>query len=248
MIDPTGKTFHRLGMQLPGCPLIPCDDYRVAATGSRQIEAAVAAVPSLTATQAPAPLREAGAGVVRRLFDVVRNLPMRFRECPMPLELDDHVLRDIGLTRVEYRFLLMSRATTAPIDRKNSKNLHDGPAAFFKTACMTRALIGFAQKDQEARKWQTRSKTDRHSGSKNPPYDRAPRPATLHPGWAAGQLSLAPELAGLSVAGALAKSFDQVDVLERHDLATWARSHPHPPPALSNSDFQPRSLGKSAIW
>ncbi|HEX3348467.1 MAG TPA: NAD(P)-binding protein, partial [Acetobacteraceae bacterium] len=42
-------------------------------------------------------------------------------------------------------------------------------------------------------------------------------------------------IGGLSAAGALAKSFDQVDVLERDDLATWARSrsgtpqdrHPH---------------------
>jgi uncharacterized protein YjiS (DUF1127 family) len=131
MIDPIGKTFHRLGMQLPGCSLIPRDDHRVAATGSGQIEPAVAAVPSLTGTQAHASLREAGAGLVRRLFDVVRNLWMRFRECRMPLELDDHVLRDIGLTRVEYRFLLMSHATTAPIDRKNSRNLHDEPPAFF---------------------------------------------------------------------------------------------------------------------
>jgi hypothetical protein len=38
----------------------------------------------------------------------------------MPLELDDHVLRDIGLTRVEYRFLPMSRATTGPIDLKTA--------------------------------------------------------------------------------------------------------------------------------
>jgi hypothetical protein len=47
----------------------------------------------------------------------------------MPLEPDDHVLRDIGLTRVEYRFLPMSRATTALIDRKSSRNLHDRPPA-----------------------------------------------------------------------------------------------------------------------
>jgi hypothetical protein len=39
---------------------------------------------------------------------------MRRRERGMPLELDDHVLRDVGLTRVEYCFLHMSRATTAP--------------------------------------------------------------------------------------------------------------------------------------
>ena len=38
----------------------------------------------------------------------------------MPLEPDDHVLHDIGLTRVEYRFLPMSRVTTAPIDRKTA--------------------------------------------------------------------------------------------------------------------------------
>jgi hypothetical protein len=39
---------------------------------------------------------------------------MRRRERRMPLELDGHMLRDIGLTRAEYCFLLMSRATTAP--------------------------------------------------------------------------------------------------------------------------------------
>ena len=131
MIDPIGKTVHRLGMQLPGCPLIPREDHRVAATGSGQIELAPAAVPSLTGTQAPASLREVGARIVRRLFDVVRNLRMRLRDRRMPLELDDHVLRDIGLTRLEYRFLPMSRAATAPIDRKNSRNLHDGLPAFF---------------------------------------------------------------------------------------------------------------------
>jgi uncharacterized protein YjiS (DUF1127 family) len=125
MIDPIGKTFHRLGMQLPGCSLIPREDHRVAATGSGQIEPALAAVPSLTGTEAPAPLREAGARIVRRLFDVVRNLWMRLRERRMPLELDDHVLRDIGLTRVEYRFLPMSRATTGPDRSQNSRNLHD---------------------------------------------------------------------------------------------------------------------------
>jgi hypothetical protein len=48
MIDPIAKTFHRLGMQLPGCSLIPREDHRVAATGSGQIEPALAAVPSLT--------------------------------------------------------------------------------------------------------------------------------------------------------------------------------------------------------
>jgi len=52
---------------------------------------------------------------------------MGLRRRRMPLEPNDHVLRDIGLTRVEYRFLPMSRATTAPIDRKNSRNLHDRP-------------------------------------------------------------------------------------------------------------------------
>ena len=114
MIDPIAKTFYRLGMQLPGCSLMPRADHRVAATGSAQIEPAVAAVPSRTGTRPPASLREAGAEIVRRLFDVVRNLRMCLRERAMPLELDDHVLRDIGLTRVEYRFLPMSRATTAP--------------------------------------------------------------------------------------------------------------------------------------
>jgi hypothetical protein len=52
---------------------------------------------------------------------------MRLRERHMQLELDDHVLRDIGLTRVEYRFLLMSRTTPSPNNRKNSRNLHDQP-------------------------------------------------------------------------------------------------------------------------
>jgi uncharacterized protein YjiS (DUF1127 family) len=120
MIDPIAKTFHRPGLQLPGCSLIRREDQRIAATGSGQTEPAVAAAPSPTGTQTPASLREAGARIVGRLFDVVRNLRMRFRERRMPLELDDHVLRDIGLTRVEYRFLPMSRATTDPIDRKTA--------------------------------------------------------------------------------------------------------------------------------
>jgi uncharacterized protein YjiS (DUF1127 family) len=121
MIDPIGKTLHRLGMQLPGCSLISRADHRVAATGSGQVEPALAAVRSLTGTQAPASLPEAGARMVRRLFDVVRNRRMRLRQRRMPLELDDHVLRDIGLTRVEYRFLPMSRATTDP-DRSQKQH------------------------------------------------------------------------------------------------------------------------------
>ena len=131
MIDAIGKTLHRLGMQLPGCSLIPREDHRVAATGSGQMEPALAAVPSLTGTRAPASVREARAIIVRRLFDVVRNLRMRLRERRMLLELDDHVLRDIGLTRVEYRFLPMSRAATGPHRSQNSRNLHDQPPAFF---------------------------------------------------------------------------------------------------------------------
>ena len=88
----------------------------------------MAGVPSLTGTQAPASVREAAARIVRRLFDVVRNLRMRLRERRMPLELDDHVLRDIGLTRVEYRFLPMSRATTAP-DRSQKQQESSRSAA-----------------------------------------------------------------------------------------------------------------------
>jgi hypothetical protein len=137
MIDPIGKTLHRLGMQLPGCSLIPREDHRVAATGSRQIEPALAAVPSLTGTQAPASLREAGARIVRRLFDVVRNLRMRLLESRMPLEPDDHVLRDIGFTRVEYRFLPMSRATTDPDRSQNSRNLHDRPPSSLYVSSVT---------------------------------------------------------------------------------------------------------------
>jgi uncharacterized protein YjiS (DUF1127 family) len=38
------------------------------------------------------------------IFDVVRNLPMRLRERRMPLELDNQVLRDIGLTRGSIAF------------------------------------------------------------------------------------------------------------------------------------------------
>jgi uncharacterized protein YjiS (DUF1127 family) len=105
----------------------PREDHRIAAPGSGQTDPALAAVPSLTGTQIPASLQEAGAGLVRRLFDVVRNSRMRLRERRVPLELDDHVLRDIGLTRVEYRFLPMSRATTDPDRSQNSRNLHDGP-------------------------------------------------------------------------------------------------------------------------
>jgi uncharacterized protein YjiS (DUF1127 family) len=130
MIDPIGKTFHRLGMQLPGCSLIPREDHRVAATGSGQIEPALAAVPSLTGTQAPASRREAGDRTVRRLLDMVRNLRMRLRERRMPLELDDHVLRDIGLTRVEYRFLPMSRATT-DLDQSQKQQESSRSAAVF---------------------------------------------------------------------------------------------------------------------
>ena len=127
MLDPIGKTFQRPGMQLPGFSLISRADHHVAATGSGQIEPAAAGVPSPTGTRLPASLREAGARIVRGLFDVVRNLRMRLRERRMPLELDDHVLRDIGLTRVEYRFLPMSRATTDPDRSQNSRNLHDQP-------------------------------------------------------------------------------------------------------------------------
>jgi uncharacterized protein YjiS (DUF1127 family) len=115
-------------MQLPGCSLI--SDHRAAASGSGQIEPALAAVPSLTGTQAPASLREACAGTVRRLFDVVRDLRMRVRERRMPLELDNHVLRDIGLTRVEYRFLPMSRATTDP-DRSQKQQESSRSVAVF---------------------------------------------------------------------------------------------------------------------
>jgi uncharacterized protein YjiS (DUF1127 family) len=126
MIDPIGKTFHQLDMQ-PGCSLMPRADHRVAATGYAQLEPAVAGVPSRTGTRPPASLREAGARIGHKLFHVVRNLRMRRRERRMPLELDDHVLRDVGLTRVEYRFLLMSRATTDPDRSQNSRNLHDRP-------------------------------------------------------------------------------------------------------------------------
>jgi uncharacterized protein YjiS (DUF1127 family) len=111
MLDPTQKSLDRLDIQ-PGCLLMPGADHH--ATGYGQIEPAVAAVPSPTGTRPPASLPDAGAGIVRRLFDAVGNLRMRSREHRMPLELDDHVLRDIGLTRAEYCFLRMSRATTAP--------------------------------------------------------------------------------------------------------------------------------------
>jgi uncharacterized protein YjiS (DUF1127 family) len=56
----------------------------------------------------------AGARIVRRLFDAVCNLRIRSRERRMPLKLDNHVLRDIGLARAECRFLLISRAVTVP--------------------------------------------------------------------------------------------------------------------------------------
>jgi uncharacterized protein YjiS (DUF1127 family) len=128
VIDPIGKTFHRPGMQLPDCLLFPHENHRVAATGSGQIEPALAAGPSPTVTQAPASLREASARIARRLFDVVRNLRLGLGEHRMPLELDDHVLRDIGLTRVEYRFLPMSRATTDP-DRSQKQQESSRSAA-----------------------------------------------------------------------------------------------------------------------
>jgi hypothetical protein len=60
---------------------------------------------------------------------------MRRRERRMPLELDDHVLRDTDLTRAEYCFL--GRATTAPVDRKNGRNLHDQPASSLYVSTVT---------------------------------------------------------------------------------------------------------------
>jgi hypothetical protein len=39
---------------------------------------------------------------------------MRGHERRMPLELDDHTLRDIGITRVEYQFRLMSDPSSVP--------------------------------------------------------------------------------------------------------------------------------------
>ena len=44
--------------------------------------------------------------------------------------LDDHLLRDIGLTRVEHRFLLMSHVTTAP-DRSQKQQESSRSAAVF---------------------------------------------------------------------------------------------------------------------
>jgi hypothetical protein len=53
----------------------------------------------------------------------------------MPLELDDHVLRYIGLTRLEYRFLPMSCATTGPDRSQNSRKLHDrSPSSLYVTS------------------------------------------------------------------------------------------------------------------
>jgi hypothetical protein len=52
-------------------------------------------------------------------------------------KLDDHLLRDIGLTRAEYCFLRMSRAATAPVDRKNSRNLHDRPPSSLYVSTVT---------------------------------------------------------------------------------------------------------------
>jgi uncharacterized protein YjiS (DUF1127 family) len=124
MLDPIGKTLHRLGMQLPSCSLISREDHRVAATP------AVAAVPSPTGTRPFASRREAGARIVRGFFDIVRSLWMRHRERRMPLELDDRVLRDLGLTRAEYRFLLMSRAVTVP-DRSQKQQESSRSAAAF---------------------------------------------------------------------------------------------------------------------
>lgn len=109
-MDSIGKSCCLLGMQLPGSSLISGADNHVAAVGSGQIRPAVARAPSPAATRPATARRAAGARVVRRPFDVVRGSRMRSRERRMPLELDDHLLRDIGLTRAEYRFLVMSRA------------------------------------------------------------------------------------------------------------------------------------------
>jgi hypothetical protein len=76
--------------------------------------------------------------MVRRLFDVVRNSRIRLRERRIPLELDDHVLRDIGLTRVEYRFLPMSRATTDPDRSQNRRDLHDGSPSSLYVSSVTK--------------------------------------------------------------------------------------------------------------
>jgi hypothetical protein len=67
MIHQIGKTFHRLGMQLPGCSLILRADHRVAATGSGQIERALAAVPSLAGEGRTRPAKVRGSGLVKLL-------------------------------------------------------------------------------------------------------------------------------------------------------------------------------------
>ena len=39
--------------------------------------------------------------MIRGLFDIVRKWRARRQRCRIPLGFDDHMLRDIGLTRVE---------------------------------------------------------------------------------------------------------------------------------------------------
>jgi hypothetical protein len=62
---------------------------------------------------------------------------MRRRERRMPLELDDHVLRDVGLTRANTAFCLCLARPPPPIDRKNRRNLHDQPASSLYVSTVT---------------------------------------------------------------------------------------------------------------
>ena len=66
----------------------------------------------------------------RKLFHVVRNVRMRSRERRMPLELDDHVLRDIGLTRMGYRFFADVSDDTVP-DQSQKQQESSRSAAVF---------------------------------------------------------------------------------------------------------------------
>jgi uncharacterized protein YjiS (DUF1127 family) len=53
------------------------------------------------------------AYLIRATFDWLDGR-VRRRGRRIPLELDDHTLRDIGITRAEYHFLAMSGPSSAP--------------------------------------------------------------------------------------------------------------------------------------
>ena len=54
-----------------------------------------------------------GITIIQKILLIVVDWCVLIRKRYTLSELDDHTLRDIGLTRAEYRFLLVSPAATA---------------------------------------------------------------------------------------------------------------------------------------